>query len=407
MPGNQNFYNPWAAQYPMGSQTAMQPSYNQSVNPYNGSGYQTFAPQQQSYDQSSDISGVVWALGESGAASYPVARGSKLLIMDATPNSPYFWIKETDQYTGRPLPMRKFRYEEVSNIQNGSQMPMIQSQMSGNQQEVLDYVPKSEFDALKNEFGFKSMAWESSSNYSLLDHVHNYSRVSVDSTIPRPEESQISSVSAILTIRVGSKSTTIYSPKISVYKQPKPYIGQLKFMAMTSFPQIDETSLDFNGWTYPDGRAVSREIFREAFQYFGTEFGAGDGETTFNIPCLTNFIKIAQPRTTPLDEKLVQEREQIEVLKRHDHALGNIGLNGTIQATTEFKSVNNTQAGDACHGSLGGGAIKKISYDFYFKATDLTIQSDQKKVESSEISKATHPTYNKLPVLMYIGVRGR
>jgi len=82
-------------------------------------------------------------------------------------------------------------------------------------------------------------------------------------------------------------------------------------------------------------------------------------------------------------------------------------LNGTIQATTEFKSVNNTQAGDACHGSLGGGAIKKISYDFYFKATDLTIQSDQKKVESSEISKATHPTYNKLPVLMYIGVRGR
>lgn len=263
------------------------------------------------------------------------------------------------------------------------------------------------FDALKNEFGFKSMAWESSSNYSLLDHVHNYSKVSVDSTIPRPEESQISSVSAILTIRVGSKSTTIYSPKISVYKQPKPYIGQLKFMAMTSFPQIDETSLDFNGWTYPDGRAVSREIFREAFQYFGTEFGAGDGETTFNIPCLTNFIKIAQPGTTLLDEKLVQEREQIEVLKRHDHALGNIGLNGTIQATTEFKSVNNTQAGDACHGSLGGGAIKKISYDFYFKATDLTIQSDQKKVESSEISKATHPTYNKLPVLMYIGVRGR
>lgn len=155
MPGNQNFYNPWTSQtqypnYGMGSQTAMQPSYNQSVNPYNGSGYQAFAPQQ-SYDQSSDISGVVWALGESGAAGYPVARGSKLLIMDATPNSPYFWIKETDQYTGRPLPMRKFRYEEMTNIQNGAQTPMIQSQMSGNQQEVLDYVPKTEFDALKSE----------------------------------------------------------------------------------------------------------------------------------------------------------------------------------------------------------------------------------------------------------------
>lgn len=153
MPGNQNFYNPWASQtqYPnyyggTQSQTAM-------PTQYSGGSMNTWQPMQsqQSYDQSSDISGVVWALGESGAAGYPVARGSKLLIMDATPNSPYFWIKETDQYTGRPLPMRKFRYEEMSNLQNGAQNPMIQSQMSGNPQEVLDYVPKTEFDTLKSE----------------------------------------------------------------------------------------------------------------------------------------------------------------------------------------------------------------------------------------------------------------
>lgn len=151
MPGNQNFYNPWIPQYPVGSQTNTQQSYNQMVNPYSGAGYQSFSPQTQSYDQSSDISGVVWALGESGAAGYPVARGSKMMIMDATPNSPYFWIKETDQYSGRPLPMRKFRYEETTNLQNGSQMPMIQNQMSGNQQDVIDYVPKTEFDELKSE----------------------------------------------------------------------------------------------------------------------------------------------------------------------------------------------------------------------------------------------------------------
>ena len=155
MPGNYNYINnPWIPNYAQGTPTTLpnyNQGYNQTVNPYNGGTYQSFPPQQ-SYDQSSDISGVVWALGDAGATSYPVARGAKLLIMDATPNSPYFWIKETDQYTGRPLPMRKFRYEDVTEIQNGPQTSMLPNQMSGaNQQPVIDYVPKTEFDALRNE----------------------------------------------------------------------------------------------------------------------------------------------------------------------------------------------------------------------------------------------------------------
>ena len=262
------------------------------------------------------------------------------------------------------------------------------------------------FDALSDEFGFRSMAWESSSNYSLIDHVHNYSRVLVEPTILNPEEDeQISTVSFIAAIRIGSETKPIYSPKVTTYKQPKPYLGQLKFMAMTNLPKIDETALDFNGWIYPDGRAISRSIFSEAFEYFGTDFGAGDGSTTFNIPCLSNFMKIAQPGTTNLDEVLVQERQQIEVLSCHSHPLGNLGLSGTIDATTKFKSVGNWDAGEACHGSRGGGSIKKISYDFWFKASNLAIQTGQNSIESTSISKTTHPTYNKLPVLMYIGVR--
>ena len=261
------------------------------------------------------------------------------------------------------------------------------------------------FDVLSDEFGFRSMAWESSSNYSLIDHVHNYSRVLVEPTIPKPEESQISTISIIAAIRIGSETKAIYSPKITSYKQPKPYLGQLKFMAMTNLPKIDETALDFNGWVYPDGRAISRSIFSEAFEYFGIEFGAGDGSTTFNIPCLSNFIKIVQPESTQLTDDLAQEKEQIEVLSCHSHPLGNLGLTGTIGATTKFKSVSNWDIGDACHGSRGGGSIKKISYDFWFKASKLAMQTEENSIQPTSIPKTTHPTYNKLPVLMYIGVR--
>jgi hypothetical protein len=34
-----------------------------------------------------------------------------------------------------------------------------------------------------------------------------------------------SDVSAIVTLRIDDKHTTLYIPKVSVYKQPKPYLG--------------------------------------------------------------------------------------------------------------------------------------------------------------------------------------
>ena len=56
----------------------------------------------------------------------------------------------------------------------------------------------------------------------------------------------------------------------------------------------------FTGSTFPpsyllcDGSAVSRTTYAELFSVIGTEFGSGDGSTTFNIPNLTGRLAIGQ-----------------------------------------------------------------------------------------------------------------
>lgn len=43
-------------------------------------------------------------------------------------------------------------------------------------------------------------------------------------------------------------------------------------------------SADYEGWLICDGRAVSRSTYKDLYDLIGDNFGAGDGETTFNLP---------------------------------------------------------------------------------------------------------------------------
>lgn len=272
------------------------------------------------------------------------------------------------------------------------------------------------FNTLCSEFGFKSMAWESSADYSLYNHVHNYSKAQASFTIQKADDGTFyyvdedgrrqtlmsSDVSAIATLRIDDKHTTLYAPKVSIYKQPKPYLGQLKFLALTSLPPIDEITEDFNGWVYPDGRAVSRVRFAQAFAYFGEDYGAGDGETTFNIPAISDFIKAVQPTASNLNTSLTRSVPAAEVLKSHKHEATDLGMSGTVECTTKFKAVNNTYTGDSCHGTNSTSGAHDQRYDMWFKISNITIAGDPKTGSASN-TKTTHPAYNFLPVLMYIG----
>lgn len=55
-------------------------------------------------------------------------------------------------------------------------------------------------------------------------------------------------------------------------------IGSLTAFSGTTTP---------TNWLLCDGREVSREVYSQLFSVIGTSYGAGDGETTFNLPNLT------------------------------------------------------------------------------------------------------------------------
>ena len=262
------------------------------------------------------------------------------------------------------------------------------------------------FDTLCSEFGFGTMAWESSADYSLYDHVHGYSKVSVESFFQRPtEEDKLSTVSAIVTVRIGDKSTPLYMPEVKIYKQPKPYLGQLKFIAKTQLLEIDCDATDFDGWVYPDGREVSREKFAEAYEFFGDNYGEASNDLMFKLPCLTNLIKIVQPTATNKTQDLSQQVQKVDVLKDHQHEVVDLGMSGTIASSNKFMSVNNTDPGHACHGSRDEGNDQQWKYDLWFKAKNVEIRGGQ-TTKSAGNTKSTHPSYNHLPVLMYIGGEG-
>ena len=42
------------------------------------------------------------------------------------------------------------------------------------------------------------------------------------------------------------------------------------------------------GFSFCDGTAISRSLYSDLFSLIGTKYGAGDGETTFNLPDLTD-----------------------------------------------------------------------------------------------------------------------
>ena len=85
-----------------------------------------------------NIGGINWVQGEAGARSIPVGAGQKVVLMDSETN--VFYIKASDM-SGMPLPLRTFKYEEVTAAMDAKLDPAQST-----------YITKEELETRLDEF---------------------------------------------------------------------------------------------------------------------------------------------------------------------------------------------------------------------------------------------------------------
>jgi microcystin-dependent protein len=104
------------------------------------------------------------------------------------------------------------------------------------------------------------------------------------------------------TYGVGDGSTTFNVPSVAAttgkyFIRYTTSVGTVTTTALSSAPVgtlIDwPTSSSFpTGWLEADGSAVSRTSYADLFSLIGTDYGVGDGSSTFNLP---NFVSAGAP----------------------------------------------------------------------------------------------------------------
>lgn len=61
--------------------------------------------------------------------------------------------------------------------------------------------------------------------------------------------------------------------------------GEIKTFAGTKIP---------NGWLLCDGSDVSRNQYKKLFEAIGTEYGSGDGVSTFTLPTYSDSVSVLE-----------------------------------------------------------------------------------------------------------------
>lgn len=89
--------------------------------------------------------------------------------------------------------------------------------------------------------------------------------------------------------------------------------GAIAYFAHTTVPY---------GWLKANGAAVSRTVYANLFALIGTNYGAGDGRTTFNLPDLRGeFIRSWDDGRT-VDNGRVIGSWQADEFRSHSHGIG-------------------------------------------------------------------------------------
>lgn len=161
---------------------------------------------------------------------------------------------------------------------------------------------------LKAALGLKSMAYESSADYSLTGHIHDgeYTRLQVSpSAVSDPHALALFEISDSGSAGLISVN---YTP-IVVGDPPYPEVGTLRFVySAAEMPPIGDAEVNaagFDGWAYPDGQVITvqdRARFAKALAVYG------DNEGRIALPDLRGLFLKAQPSPTDDHARKVDAR---------------------------------------------------------------------------------------------------
>lgn len=213
-------------------------------------------------------------------------------------------------------------------------------------------------------------------------------------------------------------SSDIYMPHIIFPKYAQPDIGELRFLARNSCPVCDSNYLVYDNqhdgyWAYPRGQTIAcaANEFQDACRVYGNN-GKTGRETSFNIPCLSNFIKL----NPSLQAANALQRVEYQIgIAQHNHLVdetfnSDIGSQRII-LTSEFLCrplADYVDGKHAIHSNGNESLTNKYVYPELSIETNCTynLQAVGSITNNTgTFSEEAYPKYNDLPVLIYIGRR--
>ena len=282
--------------------------------------------------------------------------------------------------------------------------PENQSEFYQSRRVSYDTVRDDIYGTIFGNLGLGSMATESSSDYAPSTHEHygRYSVVSVEQFYHRnPNVDESDDVVVVLGhIVVDGTSYDICVPRADSGANSTK-IGTLRFVANPNMPQIDESSDDFDGWTYPDGRTLRKAEFPDAYSVFGGTYG--ETADRFGLPVISDFIELNAFRQ-PDDS--MERRPYNLAVGQHVHQAAQMKISGDFELRG---ALNNYQVTDPnTYTSYNHGSPQSpdmtISCEVTFGLSAASVLSGESECNLSN-DMENHPAYVNIPVLMYIGAR--
>lgn len=148
-------------------------------------------------------------------------------------------------------------------------------------------------------------------------------------------------------------------------------------------------------WLLLDGQAVSRTVYSELFKLYGTRYGEGDGNTTFNLPNRKTKVAVGKDSTDSDFNALGKtggekaHKLTINEIPNHRHGIYNYNANGSNLTESSSIMLGETATGWSGNGFTtyeGGGAAHNNLQPYF--VTNFIVKAKQgnaPNVESTSV----------------------